>query len=121
MNMQRKQKGGSAIGLIIMLAILGYGLYVGLQYVPQYIESGTMDAILNNVAAKHKTRNFRSVDEILAAISKQLDVNEMNDKKDKIFVTQKSGTYVVEVSYEWELNLGFKKQPMKYEKTLTLR
>ncbi|MEE8338863.1 MAG: DUF4845 domain-containing protein [Xanthomonadales bacterium] len=119
--MQRKQKGGSAIGLIIMLAILGYGLYVGLQYVPQYIESGTMDAILNNVAAKHKTRNFRSVDEILAAISKQLDVNEMNDMRDKFFVIQQSGTYVVEVSYEWELNLGFKKQPMKYEKTLTLR
>ncbi len=119
--MQRNQKGGSAIGLIIMLAILGYGVYFGLQYIPQYIESGTMDSILNNVAAKHKARNFRNVDEILAAISKQLEVNEMNDKKDKFFVTQKSGTYVVEVSYEWELNLGFKKQPMKYEKTLTLR
>ena len=121
MNMQRKQKGASAIGLIIMLAILGYGVYVGLQYIPQYMESGTLNSILDGIEANHKINPVRSVYEIQTTINRQLDVNQMNDMKDNFYVTQNGGTYTIEVSYERELNLGYEKKKMKYEKTRTLR
>lgn len=121
MNIQRKQKGASAISLIIMLAILGYGVYVGLHYIPLYIESGTVNSILDNIEAHHKASPVRSVDEIQTAINRQLDVNEMNDMKDKFYVTQNGGAYTIEVGYERELNLGYEIKQIKYEKTRTLR
>jgi hypothetical protein len=40
-----KQKGASAISVIIVLAIFGYAVFIGLQYIPQSIESGTVDSI----------------------------------------------------------------------------
>jgi len=121
MNMQRTQKGASVIGLIVMLAILGYGVYVGLQYIPQFIESGTVNSILDNIEANHKASSFRSVNEIQKALNKQLDVNQMNDMKDKFYVTENGSMYTIEVNYKRELNLGYDKKTMKYEKTRTLR
>ena len=121
MNIQRTQKGNSAIGLIISLAILGYVVYVGLQYIPQFIESGTVNSILDNVEQHHKTTSFRSVNDILSAISTQLEVNEMNDMMDNFHVRQNGGNYIIEVNYERKLNLGYEKKLMKYDKTVTLR
>ncbi len=121
MNMQRKQKGASVIGLIIMLAILGYGVYLGLQYIPLYVESGTVNSILDNIEANHKASPVRSVYEIQTAINRQLDVNQMNDMKDKFYVTENGRTYTIEVGYEREINLGYKIKKLKYEKTRTLR
>ena len=121
MNIQRKQKGASVIGLIIMLAILGYGVYLGLQYIPLYVESGTVNSILDNIEANHKASPVRSVKELTEELNKLLNVNEMNDMKDNFHVRQNGAKYIIEVSYERELNLGYEKKLMKYEKTLTLR
>ena len=121
MNVQRKQKGASAIGLIIYLTIFGFGVYIGFQYIPQRIESGTLDSILDSIEAKHEASPLRSVDEIVDAINRQLTINQMNDMKDIFYVRKDGGNYTIEVSYERELNLIFKKQLMKYEKTRTLR
>ena len=121
MNNQRKQKGASAISLIITLAILGYSVYIGLQYIPQFIESGTVNSILDNIESNHKVTPVDGVYEIQNSINAQLDVNQMNDMKDKFHVTRNGGTYTIEVSYDRELNLGFKMKLMKYEKTLILK
>ena len=34
-SIQKTQQGISAIGLVIILAIIGAGAYIGLQYIPQ--------------------------------------------------------------------------------------
>jgi len=46
---QTTQRGASTIGLIIILAVIGVGAYIGLQYIPQFIECGTVDTILSNI------------------------------------------------------------------------
>ena len=120
MNLQSKQKGASAIILIIVLAIFGYAVYVGLQYIPQRIESGSVDSILDSIAANHKTTPVQNVSEILSAISRQLNVNEMDDMKDNFKVSKNRGTYIIKVSYERELNLGYETKTIQYEKTRTL-
>ena len=112
MNLQRKQKGGSVIGLIIVLAIFGYAVYVGLQYIPQRIESGTVDSILDRIVQNHKTTPVQNVSEILSAITRQLNVNQMDDMKDKFHVSKYRGTYIITVSYETK--------KIQYEKTRTL-
>ena len=117
----KKQQGISAIGLIIILAIIGIGTYIALQYVPQYIEAGTVDSILANLEKANEERPFGSTGEVREMINKQLTLNQMDDLRDSFKVTQDGEAYVVEVSFMRELNLIYKKQPMPYEQTLTLR
>ena len=120
MNIQSKQKGASAIVFIIVLAIFAYAVYVGLQYIPQRIESGSVDSILDSIAENHKTTPVQNVSEILSAINRQLNVNQMDDMKDNFKVSKYRGTYIIKVSYERELNLGYEIKTIQYEKTRTL-
>ena len=118
---QRTQRGASAITLIIILAIIGAGTYIGLQYIPQYIECGTVDSILSNIEKAHAKTPVTSVKNIRSMIDKQLNMNSMDDMQDNFTVTQVDETYIVKVSYERELNLIYEKKPMKHEKSLTLK
>lgn len=118
---QRMQRGGSAIVTIIILAIIGAGAYIGLQYIPQYIESGTVDSILGNIEKAHKKLPVSNVDAIRKMIGNQLNMNQLDDLKDSFKVKQDGETYIITVSYERELNLIYEKKPIKYEKTITLR
>ena len=120
MNIQSKQKGASAIVFIIVLAIFAYAVYVGLQYIPQRIESGSVDSILDSIAENHKITPVQNVSEILSAITRQLNVNQMDDMKDNFKVSKYRGTYIIKVSYERELNLGYEIKTIQYEKTRTL-
>jgi hypothetical protein len=118
---QSTQRGASAISLIIILAIIGTGVFIGLQYIPQYIEAGTVDSILSSIKKTHKEKPVSSANNLRSMINRQLDINQMDDLRDNFKVTQDDETYIVEVSYERELNLIYEKKLMKYEKTLTLR
>lgn len=120
MNMQRKQNGASFISLLITVAVLGYGVYVGLQYFPQFIESGTVNSILDNIKKNHRATPYRDTREIMSAIKRQLDMNLMNDMEDKFYITRNVDGYLIEVNYNRELDLYFEKKLMKYEKSLTL-
>jgi len=124
MNMhtsQRTQRGASAITLIIIMAIIGAGTFIGLQYIPQYIEAGTVDSILSNIEQAHEETPVTSVNAIHNMIEKQLDINQMDDLRDSFKVTQDEETYTVTVNYERELNLIYEKKLIKYDKSLTLR
>ena len=120
MNIQSKQKGASAIVFIIVLAIFGFAVYVGIQYIPQRIESGTVDSILDSIVENHKTTPVQNVSEILGTITRLLNVNQMDDMKENFKVSKYRGTYNIKVSYERELNLGYETKTIKYEKSRTL-
>ena len=120
-KMHKSQQGISAIGLIIILTVIGAGTYIGLQYIPQYIECGTVDSILSNIEQAHKENPASSAKDIRDRIDKQLGMNQMDDLHDNFTVTQDGEIYTVKVSYERELNFIYEIKPMKYEKTLTLR
>ena len=120
-SMHKRQRGISGIGFIILVAIFGIGGYIGLQYIPQYIECGTVDSILSNIEKAHEETPFTSVKSIQDTIGKQLDMNQMDDLRENFTVTRDDEAYIVTVSYERELNLIYEKRPMKYEKSVTLR
>ena len=117
----RTQRGASSVILIIILALLGAGVYIGLQYLPQYIEAGTVDSILDNVEKAYDKNADNSVKSIQDSIDKQLNVNQMNDLKENFKVTQDDEEYIIKVSYERELNLIYTRKPVKYERTVILR
>ena len=61
---QTTQRGASAIGLIIILAIIGAVTYIALQYIPQYIESSTVDTILSSIEQTHEATPGSSANKI---------------------------------------------------------
>ncbi len=121
MSMQSRQQGGSAIGLIITLAILGYGIFIGIQYVPQYIESSTVKTVLDTVVDLNNKERLESISAVESSIGNQLYINQLDDLKDSFKVTQSRGHYVITVSYERELDLGYTRKKIPFEKTVTLK
>ena len=116
-----QQRGASAIGTIIMLLILGYGVFIGFQYVPQAIESRSIDSILKTVDSANKSGSINSVQAAQEKVISLLQVNEMNDMTDGFTVKDRDGRITITFSYDRELNLLYKKQPMHYEKIVILK
>ena len=119
-NSQRKQRGASAIGIIITLAIIGVGAYIGFQYLPLYIEAGTVDSILTSIENNDREKPVTSAQQIRGMIEKQLNMNQMEDLADSFKVTQDEEIFIVKVNYERELNLIYEKKLIITDKTLTL-
>ena len=120
-NLPAKQKGASAIFTFIVLALLAYGIYLGIQYVPQAIESRAIDSIFATIDQEHRLDPLRSADEAKNKLVKMLQINEMNDMAKNVSAKRFSDTITIKVIYERELNLGYKTKPMPYEKTLVLK
>jgi hypothetical protein len=121
MRTQANQNGRSIIGLIIILAIIAYGTYIGVQYIPQYVESSAVGSILNSVAKSHKTKPFSNPEAVRNAIDKQLDVNQLYDLRDSFIVIPAGNTFTIKSSYERELNLVYTQKTMQYEKSIILK
>jgi hypothetical protein len=121
MSIKQNQLGGSAFGLIITLALLAYGAYVGIQYIPQQIESRTMTGILDAVEGMHRKERFSDATAVRTALDKQLYINGVTDRKDDFDVTSNGNRYTITVSYDRELNLLFTVKTMHYKKSVTLQ
>ena len=115
-----KQRGGGAISLVVTLAVLAYGVFVGIQYVPQYIEASSVNSILESLADTHRKEPFSDTSAIHAAIDNQLYINEMGAMKGHFSIIPSRGSYIVTVRYERELNLLFAKKQVPHEKSVTL-
>jgi len=116
-----KQKGASAIATIILLAVLAYAVYIGIQYVPQAIESRSVDSVLDTVETDQRANPVTSEYDAKAKVVKLLQINEMNDMAANVSVNKIGGNTTITISYDRELNLGFKKHPMHYKKSLVLK
>lgn len=119
-NGKNKQRGASAVGVIIILAILGVGAYIGFQYIPLFIESGTVDSVMSSIEQANEKKTFASSAEIRNTINKQLDMNQMQELADAFTVTKYEETYTINVYYERQLNLIYKKKLIETDKTITL-
>ena len=115
-----KQQGGSPIVTIIILAVIGAAVFIGLQYVPQAVESGSIDKILDDLETEHSDTAFTSTAAITERLANKLNINDMNDMMNHVTVKEVDGGYSVNVTYERELNLVYKKEAKIYDRTITL-
>jgi len=119
-SLPEKQRGASTIGTIIILAVLGFAAYVGIQYVPQVIESKSVDSILKTMENTQKENPVTTVQAAESKLIGMLQVNEMNDMTKNFTVKEGEGGIIIAFSYDRELNLLFTKKPMHYRKKLRL-
>lgn len=115
-----KQKGASAFVNVIMLALLCFAVYVGIQYVPQLIESKSIDSMLQTMDTAQKTTPVNSIQSADDRLASLMQVNEMSDMADSYTIKRRNGKISIVFSYDRELNLIFKIHPMHYEKRLIL-
>jgi len=116
-----QQKGASAIVTIIILAAFAYAVYVGIQYVPQAIESRSVDSVLESVETDQKTNPATTEYDARAKVIRYLQINEMNDMVKNVSVNEFGGKTTIKIAYDRELNLMFKTHQMHHEKTLVLK
>ena len=119
--MQKRQQGASSFAIIIVLALIGAGIYIGLQYLPQLIESGTVESILSDIKKKHVSKHVRGAGEIQEMIGRALNINQMEDMRKNFTVTDSNDEFLVKVAYDRELNLIYTRKAIDYRKSLTLR
>lgn len=119
--MQKREHGASSFTVIMVLALVGAGIYLGLQYIPQLIESGTVDAILSDVKKAHALKPVREVRELNEMIGRSLDVNQLEELRKQFTVTESEDEFIVDVAYARELNLLVTRYPINYKKSLVLR
>jgi len=116
-----QQKGASAIVTIIFLAVLGFAAFLGIQYVPQMIESKSIDSILRTMEDTQKTERVSTLVDAKNKVIKLLQINDMTDMQNNFTVEKSDGGIMITFSYDRELNLIYKKQPMQYRKKVRLR
>lgn len=119
-GLPERQKGASAIVSIIVLALVAYGGYVGIQYVPQFLESKSIDSILKTIDGAHKTEPVEGAQDAEATLVELLQINDMNNMSHSYKVRQSNDRITITFSYDRDLDLIYKVQPMHYEKKLIL-
>lgn len=116
----KNQTGGSLLGNIILIAIFAYGVYLGIQYVPQSIESKFLDSMLNSIESQHSSQAYESSQQVEQAVKSMLNLNQMDDMMQNVRVRESSQGISVEIDYERELDLLFDKKVLSYNKILDL-
>ncbi len=120
-KLPNQQTGASLIATIITLAVLGYGIYIGIQYVPQMVEFKSIGSILSSIEADHRTDPLTSEYAAKEKVIKLLQINEMDDMTDSFRVRNRNGSITITFSYDRELNLGYKTKKVHYEISRTLK
>lgn len=105
MKLIKYQLGASLLGWMVIIGVAGVAVVLGMRLVPLYLESYTVDTILEDVALEYRNKRANK-NQIWSSISKRLDVNSINDiKKENFFYKKDNGKTVISLKYEVRTNL----------------
>jgi hypothetical protein len=120
MSVSHRYEKGSALSGLLIVAVLAYGVFIAIQYVPLYVESSTVDSVLSSIQGTHKAQSIRSVPEAERKIDVLLNVNEIRGMKENFQVRDYRGEILIDVTYNRDINLLFQTKTIRYEKALVL-
>lgn len=115
-----KERGGSPIVTLLVLAALAYGVFVAIQYVPQWVEAKAVDSILERVREEQASQPVDDVEAARAKVVRMLQINELNDLTGNFTVRRSGGSMVITFDYERELNLLFQNRTIHYGQSVQL-
>ena len=84
------------------------------------MESKSIDSILKTIDGANRIESIDDAQAVEAKLVSLLQINEMNYMSDSYKVRQSNNRITVEFSYDRELDLIYKIQPMHYQKMLIL-
>jgi hypothetical protein len=119
--MRQRERGATFLGIVIILLILGAGLYAGIRLVPVYLEYGKVARSLEQVRDEHAAIDTNPA-LIRRSLERRWDVEDIHSIGWKeIEITKTNGGYDITASYDNE-------QPfapnvylvVKFEKTVSI-
>lgn len=114
------QAGSSVFGNLVFLLVIGYGIYVGVQYVPIAIESSTLDSVFNTITDTQLGNPVLSTGDAEKKVSELLNINEMNDMKKNFKYSSTADSVYVDLTYQRELDLLFMDKALNFNKSVTV-
>lgn len=109
----KNQAGLTAIGLILILILVGLAVYIILRVAPAYIEALSVGDVVNSLK-KELDLKEKPREEIYNMIKKRLDVNDIKSvEKDDIKIQKTVNDVTVTIDYEarvplfWNVALAF--------------
>ncbi len=94
------QRGMTGISWLLLLALLGVLVFMGIKVVPMYLENYAVKASLQGLAEDAEIAND-SASEVYNSLSKRLDVNGIDSLgREHIEVDKSQGALTVTVTYE---------------------
>jgi len=120
-NGARQQRGRSTLVTLIYLALMGFGIYLAVQYVPQFIESRSVQSILDSMQDAQRLDPVESEGAAREKVVRLLQINEMNDMTNDFKVTRIRDGVEIRFSYDRDLNLLYKTKPIHYEMSVQLK
>ena len=98
--MKRSQSGISMLGFIMILAVVGVSVYVGMKVIPMYTEFYAAKKSLEGVALEPGVNNAPP-DRLKTMFFRRLDVNySENVKPENVSIERMEGGWHMTVSYE---------------------
>ena len=100
----QRERGLSLIGLIFILAILGFVLVVGFKLIPTYIEYYSVKNVLSSMVQSGETRG--TVAEIKRTFDRRAGVADIhNVKAEDLDITKEDGKAVITANYSVKVPL----------------
>lgn len=121
MHTPKKQKGMTAIGWLLVIAVAGIFVLVALKLIPVYFETYKIGASMESLVTDPKAQG-KTPREVRSLLLKRLDINMIYDiKADDIGISQTQNGLSVEIDYEPRIllfgNLYF---VVAYDKTVVV-
>lgn len=120
-NSMKANKGASFLSNLFYLALLGYAIYVVVQFIPLMIESSSVDSILNAIQDTQLPNPVDDVNGAQKKVSDLLNLNAMNDLEKNFKVTETADSVYIDVFYQRELDLLFMDKTIDFDKSLVIR
>jgi hypothetical protein len=102
---RQRQRGASFISWLVVLALLGLAITIGLRLVPIYLHAYTVESIVRDVVDEAQKTNLNA-NEIWSSIARRLDINDIDDiKRENFAYTRAKGMVTVAIKYEARTDL----------------
>lgn len=100
MGMRRRQGGITLIGFIIVAAVAGFFVYIGMKLFPMYSEYYAVKSALRGLAAEPNAGNL-DPGRIQTLLFRRLDMSYSDSiKKDNVKIQRVDSGWQIEVKYE---------------------
>ena len=101
----RKQAGMGVTGWLLMIAILGSVMTIGMKLVPPFLDHNTMSKVLDGIAAENGMAMKRDA-AIRKLIKKRFKINNIRDFKINEHVAIKRTRNGVEIIMDYEVRMN---------------
>ena len=97
---RKNQKGITAIGMAIILALVAFFALIALRLTPIYLENFSVSSHLNRLAADSGTKSLSNA-EIYTTLMKRFQIDDVkNVTNEHIFIDRQGGAMTITVEYD---------------------